>query len=53
MWRFLVGGAIGTVLVAISLIRPPISMSHPIQGLAFGSVLGTLVFGTPLWLIFG
>lgn len=56
---FLVGGAIGGAQIIFDWFRHPLQAmaafqnGHPYQFLLFGVVSGSLLFGTPLWLILG
>lgn len=48
-----IGAVLGMVQMAISLLRRPIFGGHPIQGFLTVAILGALIYGTILWLIFG
>jgi hypothetical protein len=55
MW-FAIGATIGMGSLLSSLIKRPIQARSPIDavgGFAVSGGLGALVFGTPLWLLFG
>ena len=48
----LLGAVIAIVQFTVRLIRHPLpTYGHPIQAYAFCTVVGALLYGTPLWLI--
>ncbi|MDX0469933.1 hypothetical protein [Sinorhizobium meliloti] len=48
---FVSGAGLGVLQMAVSLIRRPTTLEHPIQGFAATAVLGALIYGTILWML--
>jgi fluoride ion exporter CrcB/FEX len=48
---FLIGAALGCVLLALSLVKRPIQGGHPVQGFLVAAVMGGLIIGTLIWVL--
>ncbi|MFL1875700.1 hypothetical protein ACIKT0_10955 [Hansschlegelia beijingensis] len=48
---FAIGAGFGFLQAVVGVIRKPLPMNHPVQGLSVAAVVGGLVYGTLIWLV--
>ncbi len=54
MWKwFLIGAVLGMAQLLIQLRNKPINFGHPAAIFAVSALIGAVIYGTILWLIFG
>lgn len=47
---FFIGAAAGVIQLVWSIVRRPIEINHPFQGVAWAALMGSIVYGWPLYL---
>ena len=53
MWKwFLIGAALGMAQLLVQLRNKPIEFGHPAAIFAVSALIGAVIYGTILWLIF-
>ena len=54
MWKwFLIGAVLGMAQLLLQLRNKPIDFGHPAAIFAVSALIGAVIYGTILWLIFG
>jgi len=55
MWWFLLGALLGVVQLVVRLYREPMppEIDSLLVGFILAALLGTVIYGTLLWLVFG